>query len=73
MWVDGRMVVEDGRAVTVDEDALIAEAGEISARRRAALPPEAAARIEAQYSAFRSMILEQLAADTGMERRVSLR
>lgn len=73
VWVDGRMVVEDGRVVTVDEDALIAEAEEISARRRASLPPEAAARIEAQHSAFRSMILEQLAADAGMERRVSLR
>ena len=71
VWVDGRMLVEDGRVVTIDEDALTDEAEEISARRRASLPPEAAAR--AQRSAFRSVIPEQLAADAGMERRVSLR
>ena len=73
VWVDGVRVVEAGRVTTVDEDALIAEAEEIAARRRAALPASARASVEAQYPAFRRMILDNFAADLGIERRIDLR
>lgn len=73
VWVDGRQVVRGGRSTTVDEDALVDEAAGIAARRRGGASGEAEARIAAQYPAFRDMILRELAAETGIERRVALR
>ncbi len=73
VWVDGAQVVEDGRVTTIDEEALIAEAGEIAARRRSSLSADALNAVAAQYPAFRQMILDNFAGDIGMERRINLR
>lgn len=73
VWVDGRRVVDGGRVTTVDEEALIAEATEIAARRRKGLSASALAALEAQYPAFRQMIRTNFADDIGIERRVALR
>ncbi len=72
VWVDGRQVVANGRLATIDEDALVSEAVEITARRSGAMSEEARERIAAQYPAFREMILEQFASETGIERRIRL-
>ena len=72
VWVDGRRVVKERALTTVKLDALIEEAQEIVRRRREAIPAEANAAIEAQYPAFRQMILDTLKRGFGVERRISL-
>ena len=72
VWVDGCQVVEDGRVTTIDEEALIAEAEEIAARRRGNMSADALNAVAAQYPAFRQMILDNFAADIGMDRRINL-
>jgi len=72
VWVDGRRVVKERALTTVKLDALIEEAQEIVRRRREAIPAEAIAAIEAQYPAFRQMILDTLMRGFGVERRISL-
>lgn len=72
VWVDGRRVVKERALTTVKLDALIEEAQEIVRRRREAIPAEAIAAIEAQYPAFRQMILDTLKRGFGVERRISL-
>ena len=72
VWVEGRQVVEDGRVTTIDEEALIAEAEEIAARRRGKMSAGALNAVAAQYSAFRQMILDNFADDIGIERRINL-
>jgi guanine deaminase len=71
VWVMGQRIVAEGRITTVDEEALIAEAQEIAARRRENIPAGALAAIKAQYPAFRQMILRTLDDDIGIERRFS--
>lgn len=72
VWVDGRQVVESGRVTTIDETALIAEATEIAARRRSGTSAAAMAAVDAQYPAFRKMILDNFTNDIGIDRRVTL-
>mgnify|MGYP003642160340 CR=1 FL=1 len=72
VWVDGRQVVKDGRVTTIDEEALIAEAEEIAARRRGNMSAGALDAVAAQYPAFRQMILDNFAADIGIDRRINL-
>lgn len=72
VWVDGRQVLADGRITTVDEGALINEAVEVATRRNRDLPDDARQRIAGQYPAFREMIVEQLTAETAVERRARL-
>ncbi len=72
VWVDGRRVVDKRSVVAFEEESLLAEAGEIVERRRRGLPRAAIERIDAQYPAMRDMLLEQLAKDTGIERRITL-
>ena len=72
VWVEGRQVVEDGRVTTIDEEALIAEAEEIAARRRGKMSAGALNAVAAQYPAFRQMILDNFADDIGIERRINL-
>jgi len=71
VWVGGQRVVASARIMTVDEEALIAEAQEIVARRRENIPEAALSAIAAQYPAFREMILQTLGSDIGIERRFS--
>ena len=73
VWVDGQPILRNRQLTTIDEEALIAEAQDISARRKMAMPSEAVALIEAQYPAFRDMVRAQLEANTGIERRIALR
>lgn len=72
VWVDGRQVVKDRRVTTIDETALIAEAKEIVLRRRGDASAAAMTAVEAQYPAFRQMILDNFADDIGIERRISI-
>lgn len=72
VWIDGRQVVKSGRVTTIDEQALIAEAKEIVLRRRSGVSTVAMAAVEAQYPAFRQMILDNFSDDIGIERRIPL-
>ncbi|MGB0576691.1 MAG: amidohydrolase family protein [Alphaproteobacteria bacterium] len=72
VWVEGRRIISEGRITTVDEEALLAEAQEIVARRRRSIPAKALSAVEAQYPFFRAMILRTLDSDIGIERRISL-
>ncbi|CAN0452184.1 unnamed protein product [Discosporangium mesarthrocarpum] len=71
VWVDGRQVVDSGRVTTIDEEALIAEAKEIALRRQSGISSTAMAAVEAQYPAFRQMILDNFSDDIGIERRIA--
>lgn len=72
VWVDGEQIVDGGRVTTVDEQALMAEAREIAARRQGNMPEAATAAIEAQYPAFRQMIRDTFKSDLGFDRRFDL-
>lgn len=67
--VAGEVVVEDGKMHTVDEDALLAEAREVFARRR---PQIAAARRESDGAAaeYQAMVQRAAATDVGIDRWV---
>lgn len=67
--VAGEVVVEDGRVLTVDEDALLAEARELFAARRPLV--EAARRgSDAIIGDYRAMVRRAAATDVGMNRWV---
>ena len=72
VWIDGKRVVENKRVTGLDQDELISEAQEIVIRRREMIPADAIVAIEAQYPAFRNMILETLNGEFHVERRISL-
>ena len=69
--VDGRVVMEDGRLLTIDEEAVLAEAEEIVLRQRQA-PGAPGAGIAAQYPAFHDMIVQTLEAEGGLARFAKL-
>ena len=68
--VAGDIVVEDGRLLTVDEDALLAEAREVFARRR---PQIEVARRESGSAAadYRDMVQRAAGTDVGLDRWVN--
>ena len=72
VWVNGQRVVKSQKLTTVDLDSLMQEASEIVAKRRESIPISALQTIEAQYPAFRGMILRTLQSDHGTERRFNL-
>lgn len=59
--VNGRVVVEDGRLLTVDEAALLAEAREVWSRRKRDIPPvdEAGRRFLAAQERFQQRLLAE--------------
>ena len=72
VWIDGRQVVRDGEVLTIDEDAILAEASEIAARY--AEPMGGREDFIARHHApFRDMLLEAHASDIGIERLIRLR
>ncbi|MBK17856.1 MAG: hypothetical protein CMM52_03325 [Rhodospirillaceae bacterium] len=74
VWVNGVQVVKEGEMTTVNEDDLIAEAEEIVAHRKEALPADVVDIVAAQYPAFRNMIIDTLnSKEMAIERRVNLR
>ncbi|CAB3800918.1 amidohydrolase family protein [Pararobbsia alpina] len=70
--VDGRVVFEDGRITTVDEEALLGEAREVFARK---LPVIERARREAGavHPHYQAMVRKAAAADLGMNRWIGNR
>ena len=72
VWIDGRQVVRDGEVLTVDEDAILAEASEIAARFAERMGGREDF-IDAHHAPFRGMLLDTHARDIGIERLVRLR
>ena len=72
VWIDGRQVVRDGEVLTVDEDAILAEANEIATRFAQRMGGREDF-IDAHHTPFRGMLLEAHARDIGIERLVRLR
>ena len=72
VWIDGRQVVRDGAVLTIDEDAILAEASEIAARyaERMGGREDFIAR---HHAPFRDMLLDAHASDIGIERLIRLR
>ena len=72
VWIDGRQAVRDGAVLTVDEDAILAEANEIAARyaERMGGREDFIAR---HHAPFRDMLLDAHASDIGIERLIRLR
>ena len=67
VYVDGRPVLDRGTITTFDEAAILAEAEDIVARKRAD-HPAAEAAIARQYPAFRDMVVETNRRQDGMDR-----
>ena len=72
VWIDGRQVVRDGELLTVDEDAILAEATGIAARYAERLGGREDF-IARHHDPFRGMLLDAHASDIGIERLVRLR
>ena len=72
VWVDGRQVVRDGEVLTIDEDAILAEASEIAARYAERLGGREDF-IARHHAPFRDMLLDAHASDIGIERLIRLR
>ena len=72
VWIDGRQVVRDGEVLTVDEDAILAEASEIAARFAERMGGREDF-IDAHHAPFRGMLLDTHTRDIGIERLVRLR
>ena len=72
VWIDGRQVVRGGAVLTVDEDAIFAEANEIATRYAERLGGREDF-IARHHDPFRDMLLEAHASDIGIERLVRLR
>ncbi len=72
VWIDGRQVVRGGEVLTVDEDAILAEASEIAARFAERMGGREGF-IDAHHAPFRGMLLDTHARDLGIERLVRLR
>ena len=72
VWIDGRQVVRDGALLTVDEDAILAEATGIAARYAERLGGREDF-IARHHAPFRGMLLDAHASDIGIERLVRLR
>ena len=72
VWIDGRQVVRHGAVLTMDEDAILAEAAEIAARfaERVGDREDFIAR---HHTPFRAMLLDTHASDIGIERLIRLR
>lgn len=72
VWIDGRQVVRDGAVLTIDEDAILAEANEIAARyaERMGGREDFIAR---HHGPFRDMLLDAHANDIGIDRLIRLR
>ena len=67
VMVNGKIVVENGKSLLIDEDALIKEAIEIS-NRLSATTIEAFKTLELQHPYFREMYLRETKKDIGMNR-----
>jgi 5-methylthioadenosine/S-adenosylhomocysteine deaminase len=67
VMVDGQTVVENGKSLLIDEQALIKEAVELSEKLRATTK-EAFVRLEQQHPYFREMYLREIKKDIGMNR-----
>ncbi len=72
VWIDGRQVVRDGELLTVDEDAILAEATGIAARYAERLGGREDF-IARHHDPFRDMLLDTHARDIGIERLIRLR
>ena len=72
VWIDGRQVVRDGAVLTLDEDAILAEASEIAARFAERLGGREDF-ISRHHDPFRAMLLDTHASDIGIERLIRLR
>ena len=72
VWIDGRQVVRDGELLTVDEDAILAEATGIAARYAERLGGREDF-IARHRDPFRDMLLDTHASDIGIERLIRLR
>ena len=72
VWIDGRQVVRDGELLTVDEDAILAEATGIAARYAERLGGREDF-IARHHDPFRDMLLDTHASDIGIERLIRLR
>lgn len=69
--VDGRVVMEEGRLLTIDEEAVLAEAEEIVVRQRESAGATGAS-VAAQYPAFHDMIVATHKAGGGPARLAKL-
>ena len=67
--IDGEVVLEDGRLLTLDEDAILAEADEIVARHRA-LRRSAEDEVARLYPAFHDMVVSTLKRKDRLERLI---
>ena len=72
VWIDGRQVVRDGELLTVDEDAILAEATGIAARYAERLGGREDF-IARHHDPFRGMLLDTHARDIDIERLIRLR
>ena len=67
--IDGEVVLEDGRILTLDEDAILAEAEEIVARHRG-LRQNAEAEVARLYPAFHDMVVSTLSRQDPLDRLI---
>ena len=72
VWIDGRQTVRDGKVLTIDEDAILAEASGIAARFAERLGGREEFIAE-HHAPFRGMLLDAHARDIGIERMIRLR
>ena len=70
VWIDGRRVVRDGEVLTIDEDAILAEASGIAARFAERLGSREAF-IARHHAPFRGMLLDAHARDISMPMRAT--
>ena len=70
--VDGRVVFENGRVTTVDEDALLAEAREHLRAPRSRRSERAGSARPSSQPAYRAMVRRGRPADVGMNRWVGV-
>ena len=71
VWIDGAQVVRDGRVLTIDEEAILAEAEEI-ARGYAARMGGREGFIAEHHGPFRDMVIDAHRRDIGIERLIRL-
>ena len=70
--VDGRVVFDNGRVTTVDEEAVLAEARELFAQKRSAIE-QARRNSDLVFPHYQAMVRRAAAADLGMSRWVATR
>lgn len=71
VWIDGNQVLRDGALLTIDEDAILAEAQEIAARYAERLAGRADFIAE-HHAPFRDMVIDAHARDIGIDRLIRL-